>query len=200
MSNIGKYRFSRYPKNFWESRQPVVKNVGYVGPITPAPQVRSTHGGQTFTIPSQAAQRKVVNINDNVFQNVNAPSVMQSSQTTQQTMQQMFMELSGVFEPSRYCDFAMLPVLIGTQDQIVLQPSSSIRAFLFVLNNDLNSTGATIFFGCGQNMNIGGTNGIPLAAGASLFFDTVVPQNDIHLISTLAGCTALIMYGQKSVG
>jgi hypothetical protein len=105
---------------------------------------------------------------------------------------------SHVLEPARYCDGQNNTFVIGLTPQLILQRSGGIRAFLFMLNTDLNATGGTIWIGFGSAANQ--QNGIPLIAVTGAFLqDVVVYQNDVWAVANFANVTMMLSYGIKAI-
>jgi len=87
------------------------------------------------------------------------------------------------YNPGQYGDLQILPItLVANADQLCL-PRPSITRVMLLIQNTL--VAATINITFDNQANAG--NSIQLPAGGNLLFDTIVPQNDLHISCASAG-------------
>lgn len=102
---------------------------------------------------------------------------------------------SPVVEQMRYGDFANLPLSIGVADQLVLIKPQSKRIFLCICNNHATQS-LFVAFGTVSTPALG----LKILPGGALTLDSVVPQNDIHIISDGAATNGALVYCNKEMG
>ena len=93
------------------------------------------------------------------------------------------------FTPAQYGDVQTLVFVFAVAgDQLVLpRPAHAQRALLIIIN-DFAAGIVRINFDNAASATVG----IPLAVGANAFFDSFVPQNDIHIFGPGAGAVQVI--------
>lgn len=94
-----------------------------------------------------------------------------------------------VYTPGSYGEAVTVPIIFSAAGALLAlrRPTAGIRKLL-IINNTI--AGFAITVGYDGAPNVG--NGLQIAAGGNLFFDVVVPQNDIWIFSPAAGTVQLI--------
>lgn len=88
-----------------------------------------------------------------------------------------------------YGDMSIIPIVFaGLGDLFVLERPKNTRIFLTIVNT-LAANPINFAFGRAAD----NVSGIPIPAAGNVFFDTAVPQNDLHIFSPVAG-TILVGY------
>lgn len=89
-----------------------------------------------------------------------------------------------IYRPGMYGEGQLSPITFaGASDILVLpRPGKGIRAWLLIVN-DLAASTIRVNFDSSASATIG----IAIGPGGNLFMDVVVPQNDIHVFSPIAG-------------
>jgi|SRR3990172_2711404 len=100
----------------------------------------------------------------------------------------------GFYDGLKYGDIQQVALNVGLVDQLVLSQPDVMRTFLLVTNIDPVST-IFIAFGSAASALVG----LPLAPANTVFFDSWVPQNDVHIIGNAASVLALLMYSNKAI-
>jgi len=103
----------------------------------------------------------------------------------------------GVFDPRRYVNVnPVQPFTVGTADQILLLQATRFRTLLVIVNTSTNVM--RINFTAAS-----GANSIPLnpasaagQGGGVLFFDAIVPQNEVHGSGSAAATTGVLLYAE----
>jgi len=96
------------------------------------------------------------------------------------------------YDALRYASFSNKPLLIGVSDQEVLERATDIRVYLFVINTHAANTLFLQF-----KVPSTAITGVPLAPGNGFFlFDSVVPQDSVHIIANAAGTTGVMLFGE----
>ena len=106
-----------------------------------------------------------------------------------------FPRTQRVTERQRYGSFQTLNFGGTLTDQLVLASPTTDRIFLAIQNLSL---AGNLFIAFGSAANT--TNGFKLFPGGALLLDAVVSQDDIHIISDIAGPTlGVILYANKGI-
>jgi hypothetical protein len=81
-------------------------------------------------------------------------------------------------------------VVLGSASQLLINQSVVQRNALGFRNNTAPSFGSVIYIGFGQDASL--LSWLQLASGEQVFFDTVVPQDDIYAASNGVGLLAYV--------
>lgn len=87
----------------------------------------------------------------------------------------------AIHENYRRASFVDTYVVLGTTSQLLINQSVVQRNALGFRNNTAPSFGAVIYIGFGQDASL--LSWLQLASGEQVFFDSVVPQDDIYAAS-----------------
>lgn len=95
----------------------------------------------------------------------------------------------AVNNPGNYGEAYTVPVIFGAAGALLAlpRPSSGIRKLL-IINNTIAGFAITIGFDTAPTV----ASGLQIATGGNLFFDIVVPQNDIWIFAPAAGTVQVI--------
>lgn len=107
--------------------------------------------------------------------------------------QQQTVEPSAVVENLRYGRFNNVPLNIGLQDVLVLPAPISKRVYLMIQNTHAIQN-LFVTYGNQSNSQLG----LRLGPNGSLTLDSVVSQDDIHIIADGAGTTGVLIYCDKN--
>jgi len=96
----------------------------------------------------------------------------------------------AIHENYRRASFLDTYVVLGTASQLLINQSVVQRNALGFRNNTAPSFGAVIYIGFGQDATI--LSWLQLLSGEQIFFDSVVPQDDIYAASNGIGLLAYV--------
>ena len=96
----------------------------------------------------------------------------------------------GVHENYRLASFIDTSVTLGSNSVLLINQSVVQRNALGFRNNTAPSFGSIIYIGFGADATV--LSWLQLASGESIFFDTVVPQDDIYAASNGIGLLAYV--------
>lgn len=96
-----------------------------------------------------------------------------------------------VSEPQKYGAVQQQPFLLAVVPVsiLLLAQSDTVRTYLFIQN--INAAG-DLWVNFGANAAVG--NGFKIVAGANLFMDSFVAQDDIYIIGSAASLTGILGY------
>lgn len=99
-----------------------------------------------------------------------------------------------VREVNRYPLVTTLALAVGLADQIIITQPDTAR-ILLIVRCDASSAGSILVaFGVVASIN---TAAFTIPAGGVLLLDYVVPQDDVHVIGSAAGCVGTAVYANS---
>lgn len=104
--------------------------------------------------------------------------------------------LTGIVEPYRRGGFVSLSQAVGTASVQFLTQSNTTRNFLYLRNASTAAQNLFIEFAKAATVN----SAVRLAPGGFIGFDVVVPQDDLYVISDVAGAVLAYAYSTIDLG
>jgi len=163
-------------------------------------------GGRDFATPRGArilGERTaswLTALDQNRTYNQTRPDLPLDPATLQPQQQVATEDLNFVADTMAYGDFLHISLTVAaagaaaTQVPILTRPANK-RIFLMIQNTDATRS---LFVGFGIIPSA--TIGLLLLPGQTLTLDDRVPQNDVYLAASSAGCTGLITYADQAYG
>jgi hypothetical protein len=126
------------------------------------------------------------------YENVNGP-VPQT--LTAETSPEAARHLpQAVYDPQKYGDAISVTIPLQTAvDMLILTRPMGARLMLVIYN----PTVGPLYLSFGSDASV---FSIPITSGSAIFFDAVVPQNDVHLFSAIGGNIPVIYINSLPVG
>lgn len=88
------------------------------------------------------------------------------------------------YSPAQFGDGQLSTVVFaGAGNLLVIARPPQFQRVLLIIVNDIAGFNVRVNFDSAANV----TTGFPIPPGGNIFFDNVVPQNDIHVFSPVAG-------------
>ena len=101
-----------------------------------------------------------------------------------------------VREVNRYAFCSTIPLFVGTVNQEVLTQPDTAR-ILLIIRCDASSAGSLLVaFGTVASIN---TAAFTIPPGGVLLLDYVVPQDDVNVIGSAAGCVGTLVYANSGL-
>jgi hypothetical protein len=93
-------------------------------------------------------------------------------------------QATPIFNPGLYGDAQVLTLIYAAAGDVLAipRPATNQRVLLIIVNQLAAGNIMINYDNPGS-----AASGIPIAAGGNIFYDTVVPQNDVHIWASAAG-------------